>query len=41
MFFDIHIPIVRLRNNGSHIGPTSLLQILIRKIGKGRVDDLG
>lgn len=38
-FFDI--PGVRLRNNGSDIGPTSLFQILIRVMGKGRTDDLG
>ena len=28
-FFDICIPGVRLRNNGSNVGPTSLLQILV------------
>ena len=40
-FFDICIPSVRLRNNGSNVGLTSLLQILIREIGKGRTNDLG
>jgi len=35
-FFHICIPYVRLRNNGSNVGPTSLLQILIREMGKGR-----
>ena len=36
-FFDICIADVRLRNNGSNVGPTSLLQILIREMGKGRM----
>ena len=40
-FFDICILSVRLRNNGSNVGLTSLLQILIREMGKGRTDDLG
>ena len=35
-FFDICIPGVRLRNSGSNVGLSSLLQILIRKMGKGR-----
>jgi len=26
---------MRLRNNGSNVGPTSLLQMLIREMGKG------
>jgi len=34
------IPSVRLRNNGSNVSPTSLLQILIREIGKGRTDTI-
>ena len=34
-FFDICIPDVRLRNNGSNVGPTSLLQMLIREMKKG------
>jgi len=29
---------VRLRNNSSNVGLTSLLQILIREMGKGRTD---
>ena len=29
---------MRLRSNGSNVGPTSLLQILIREMGKGRTD---
>lgn len=33
-FFDICIPGVRL-NNGSNVGPTSLLQMLIRERGRG------
>ena len=37
-FFDICIPSVRLRNSGSNVGPTSLLQILIREMGKGRTN---
>ena len=28
-FFDVCIPGIRLRNNGSNVGPTSLLQILV------------
>ena len=39
-FFGICIPGVRLRNNGSNVGPTSLLQILIREMGKGRTDTI-
>ena len=39
-FFDICIPGVRLQNNGSNVGPTSLLQILIREMGKGRTDTI-
>jgi len=35
-FFDICISGVRLRNYGSNAGPTSLLQILIREMGKIR-----
>jgi len=39
-FFDICIPGVRLRNNGSNVGPTSLLQILvIRGEGEGEKGD--
>ena len=38
-FFDICIPGVRLRNNGSNVGPTSLLQILTREMGKGNGGD--
>jgi len=34
-FFEICMPGVRLRNNGSNVGPTSLLQMLIRKMKKG------
>ena len=34
------IPGMRLRNNGSNVGPTSLLQILIREMGKGRTDTI-
>ena len=40
-FFEICIPSVRLRNNGPDVGLTSLLQILIKVMGKGRTDDLG
>ena len=29
---------MRLRNNSSNVGLTSLLQILIREMGKGRMD---
>ena len=39
-FFEIRIPGVRLRNNGPDVGPTSLLQILIREMGKGRMDTI-
>ena len=39
-FFDICIPGVRLRNNSSNVGLTSLLQILIREMGKGRMDTI-
>ena len=39
-FSDICIPGVRLRNNGSNVGPTSLLQILIREMGKERMDTI-
>ena len=39
-FFDICIPGVRLRSNGSNAGPTSFLQILIREMGKGRTDSI-
>ena len=35
-FFDVSVPGVRLRNNGSNVGPTSLLQMLIRKMKKGK-----
>ena len=31
---------MRLRNNGPDVGPTSLLQILIREMGKGRTDSI-
>jgi len=34
-FFEICMPGVRLRNNGSNVGPTSLLQMLIGEMGKG------
>ena len=34
-FFEICLPGVRLRNNGSNVGPTSLLQMLIREMKKG------
>ena len=34
-FFEICMPGVRLRNNGSNVGPTSLLQMLIREMKKG------
>ena len=33
--FEICMPGVRLRNNGSNVGPTSLLQMLIKEMGKG------
>ena len=39
-FFDVCVPGVRLRNNGSNVGLTSLLQILIREMGKGRTDTI-
>ena len=39
-FFDICISGVRLRNNSSNVGPTSLLQIFIRARGKGRTDTI-
>ena len=38
--FDICIPDLRLRNNGSNVGPTSLLQILISEMGKGRSETI-
>ena len=31
---------MRLRNNGSNVGLTSLLQILIREMGKERMDTI-
>ena len=31
---------MRLRNNSSNVSPTSLLQILIREMGKGRTDTI-
>ena len=31
---------MRLRNNGPDVGPTSLLQILIREMEKGRTDTI-
>ena len=31
---------MRLRNNGPDVGLTSLLQILIREMGKGRTDTI-
>ena len=34
-FFEICMPSVRLRNNGSNVGLTSLLQILIKEMKKG------
>ena len=39
-FFEICIPGVRLRNNGPDVAPTNLLQILIREMGKGRMDTI-
>jgi len=33
-FFDICVPSIRLRSNSPDVGPTSLLQILIREMGK-------
>jgi len=39
-FFDMCIPNVRLRNNGSNVGLKSLLQILIKQgDGEGEVGD--
>ena len=34
------MPSVRLRNHSSNVGPTSLLQILIREMRKGRTDTI-
>ena len=34
------MPGMRLRKNCSNVGPTSLLQILIREMGKGRMDTI-
>ena len=34
-FFDVCIPGMRLRNNSSNVGPTSLLQMLIREMKEG------
>ena len=31
---------MRLRSNGSNVGPTSLLQMLIREMGKGEKDTI-
>jgi len=31
---------MRLRNNGSNVGPTSLLQILIKEMKKRRTDTI-
>ena len=31
---------MRLGNNGPDVGPSSLLQILIREMGKGRTDTI-
>jgi len=39
-FFEICMPGVRLRNSGSNVSLTSLLQILIREMGKGRTDTI-
>ena len=39
-FFDTSMPNVRLRNNSSNVGPTSLLQILIREMVEGRTDTI-
>ena len=39
-YFELCMPGVRLRNNGSNVGPTSLLQILIREMWKGRTDTI-
>ena len=39
-FFDVGMPGMRLRNNGSNVGPTSLLQILvIQGDGEGEKGD--
>ena len=38
-FIEICMPGVRLRNNGTNVGPTSLLQMLIRR-RKGRTDTI-
>jgi len=39
-FFAVCIPGVRLRNNSSNVGPTSLLQILvIQGVGEGDKGD--
>jgi len=35
-FFEICMPGVRLRNNGSNVDPTSLLQILYHSERKGK-----
>ena len=37
-FFQICIPSMRLRNNCPGVGPTSLLQMLIREMKKGKTD---
>ena len=34
------MPGVRLRSSGSNVGPTSLLQMLIREMGKGEKDTI-
>ena len=39
-FFEICMPGVRLRNNGSNVRPASLLQMLIGRWGKGRTDTI-
>jgi len=39
-FFEICMPRMRLRNNDSNVGPTSLLQMLIREMKKGRTDTI-
>ena len=39
-FFEICIPSMRLRNNGPDVGPNSLLKILKREMGKGRMDTI-
>jgi len=38
-FFEICMPGVRLRNSGSNVGLTSLLQMLIREMKKGKASD--